>query len=1582
VTEPVAIVGMGCLVPGAVSPDGFWEGLLEGRSAITAGDAGVFGVDPALVYRAERGVPDRISCLLGGFIRDLPLDLDGYLVPADRLARVDRLGLWTLDAARQALRDAGASGAVLGRCGAVLGTLSYPTRTSVAAFGELYDRALVAALANGRSRGANGGVRCRPGETMTGGAPAELLATALGVEGPRLCLDAACASSLYAIRIACDALADGAADLMLAGAVSAAYPLLIALGFSMWQAFPEDGRSSHPLDRSSSGVITGEGAAMLVLKRLADAEADGDRVHAVIRGVGLSNDGRGRHPLAPNPRGQLLALERAYAAAGIAPDTIGYLECHATGTPLGDATELDTIERFFGARTPLLGAVKSNVGHMLTAAGMAAAIKVVRTLQAGVIPPTVGVRDPLVSRGGAAGGERVVTAVREWPGGPPRRGAVNAFGFGGTNAHLILESHASTAAGAGAPAPARRAAGSAARGGSGRGIGVAVAGAAVRLGPPRGLPRERWRGLEALIDEGLLEPPQGHYLESFEVDGLRLKAPAGGADRPIAQQLLAVDAADRALRDAGLREGCDAAVVVAMSTDLELHQYVARAEVGWRLPAALAAAGIALAPEGLDRAVAAARGALNDPPGVNRFLSFVGNIMASRIAALWDLTGPAFTVTTAEGGVDVALKLGERLVASGEAGAAAVVAVDVSGGPEAVLGRAGSVPADVAAALVLRPAGAGGRSSPAPAGVRTALDLARALDAAGARAPEPPPAAAATRVRLGGPRIADALRTALAPARRRGGPAGRRRLAVSAARSRSALAGRHAEFLDARAAGLRAVALMVPSRTRARPARAAVVWDEAQLLEFARGRAAPVLGPELAAIDGHRRRVRLPMPPYLLVSRVTELDALPGVLRPSRITTEYDVPHGAWYGVSGRVPAAIAFESGQCDLLLIAYLGVDLENRGERVYRLLDCSLTFLGDLPREGDTLRYEIRITRFARNGATLLFFFEYDCFAGAGKVLEMRDACAGFFTDEELRSGAGIVLTAREQAERAGVAPRRPEGRTAGRRALEAADLDLLSAGEAAAVFGPASDDHGRNPGLRLAPPAIRMLDRVTAIDPEGGPWGLGAIVGEKDLAPDDWYFPCHFRDDEVLAGSLMLEGCIQLLSVLLLSTGAHVELSGAWFQPVPGVRERIRCRGQVTPGDARLTYRLEVTELRGGSFPRAVANAHILVGDRIAVAIEGLSVGMRSAAPPPVLDERAVLEFATGSMAAGLGSEYEVYDRPGRRAPRLPNGPLLLMSRVVAVEAEPFDFRPGCWLRSEYDVPADPWFRRESGSPDTPYSILMELALQPCGVLSAVLRSVFLYPDADLHFRNLDGSGRIVRDVDVRGRTVRTRVALTSSTDFQGVIIQSFAFELGDDRGVFYEGTAAFGFFTLEALATQVGLDAGARVPPWTPGAHARRASPGEIGRPGGLRIASGRLELLDEVVVDREGGRHGLGHARGRAAVRPEAWYFEAHFHQDPVMPGSLGVEAILQALQAFAVEAGLGERFRAPVFAQALGHEIVWKYRGQIVRDDREMVVEVHVTGVSVADDRTTVTAEASLWKDGLRIYEVSGAAVAVREGP
>ena len=177
-----------------------------------------------------------------------------------------------------------------------------------------------------------------------------------------------------------------------------------------------------------------------------------------------------------------------------------------------------------------------------------------------------------------------------------------------------------------------------------------------------------------------------------------------------------------------------------------------------------------------------------------------------------------------------------------------------------------------------------------------------------------------------------------------------------------------------------------------KPIRKPCIWDYDDLVEYAEGDIANVFGPDYAIIDSYSRRVRLPTTDYLLVSRVTKLNATVNEYKPSTMTTEYDIPVDAPYLVDGQIPWAVAVESGQCDLMLISYLGIDFENKGERVYRLLDCTLTFLGDLPRGGDTLRYDISINNFARNGDTLLFFFSYECFVGDKMILKMDNGLCG--------------------------------------------------------------------------------------------------------------------------------------------------------------------------------------------------------------------------------------------------------------------------------------------------------------------------------------------------------------------------------------------------------------------------------------------------------------------------------------------------------------------------------------------------------------------------------------------------------------
>ncbi|MGI5227930.1 beta-ketoacyl synthase N-terminal-like domain-containing protein [Actinoallomurus sp. CA-142502] len=1571
--DPVAVVGLGCVFPDAPDPAALWRNLLAGKRSITRATAADLGADPA-VFLASEPTPDRTYCLNGGYVRQRDFNLDGYRLPADRIAGFDPSGLWTLDAARQALAGLGhLDESSRRRCGLVLGCLAFPTQASVAALGPVYEQGLAAALADVLDVPAlRPAERTRIGRlegSMLGADLVESVCAALGLGGPRLVLDAACASSLYAIKLGCDLLAAGRCDLALAGGVSGSHRLLIHVAFSTFQAYPRDGVSSLPLDGSSQGLLAGEGAGVIALKRLRDAERDGDEIHAVIRAIGMSNDGAGRHPLAPNPATQRTALERAYAAARIDPATVDYVECHATGTPLGDLTELNTIERVFGARVPLVGAVKSNVGHLLTAAGMAGTLKVILAMRAGVIPATAGLRTPLVSDGGAVGPERIVGAAREWPtGAGPRRASVNAFGFGGANAHLVVDAAPDGASLSGRP-PVRP-----------RPADVAVVGLAGLLGDRRELPAGRWRGLD---DDELLrahgfagDPPPGRYLDAVVVDALRFKAPPGAADVPVAQQMMVLDVADRALRDSGVEPGTTVAVVVAMAGDPTLHRFVARLEAGRRLPHLLARAGLAAEPDELATLIAAARDALHEELGVNRYLSYIGNIMATRVAGLWDLRGPAFTVTAAgSGGLREARAAAEGMLARGEVDAAVVAAVDLAGAPEVVLatGPAGE-PVDCAAALVVVPAGGPadprGRRYELPDG----LDDCRAL-AAYAVAHQREVAVmprVATRIATGGPRLRESLAAAGLPRPRRAPGVSGARPAPAAPPPQAATGPGHEDFLRARQAGR-----IAPAGGRGRreggPRAAGVVWDRQDLLEFARGDAAAVFGPEFAEIDQHRRRVRLPMPPYLLVDRVTRLDATPNVLGPSALTTEYDVPRAAWYAVDGQVPWSVTIESGQCDLLLISYLGVDFGNRGERVYRLLDCTLTFLGRLPREGDTLRYDIHIDSFARTADTLLFFFHYDCFAGERKIMEMRGGCAGFFTDEELAQGKG-VLGGRSRVD-LGRARFEPPLRT-DRVTLDAADLDRLSDGALAAVFGPEYDQGGRNPALRLAPSRIRMLDRIVRLDPAGGPRGLGEIVGEKDLRPDDWYFPCHFLGDPVLAGSLMAEGCVQLLQTHLLALGLQTLVEDATFEPVVGVPQRVRCRGQVTPADRLLTYRARLVEVELEPNPYAKADVDVVLDGRVIVAFEGLAVrlaGTPVRASRALFGPRELAEFATGSMTACFGPEYDCYAE--RRVPRIPNGDLHLMSRVVSIDGTRHDFRTGTELLAEYDVPARPWFDPDGGRDSLPYSMLMEIALQPCGFLSGWLGSTLATPDEDLYFRNLDGDARLLADPALAGRTVWTRARLCASTALEGVIIQKFDFVLGCADVPIYRGSTAFGYFRRDALANQIGLDGGRRKPAWSTGT----AAPFD---PAGSRLPmpDGQLDLLDEVTVALDGGTRRRGCAWGRTKVDPSSWFFDAHFFQDPVMPGSLGVEALLQALKAYTAAAGLGARFARPRFAQAVEHRTVWKYRGQIVRTDREMLVEVHVTEVRDEDDRVVVIGDGDLWKDGLRIYHVAGLAVAVVE--
>ena len=2530
-----AIVGLSCLFPGAATPDAYWRNLMDGVDSRTEGGERIFGHDPLAPEPGARGDRDRhrISCTRGGFLgAEAETAVPDGLLPAGYLAGLDRSFHWALRTAHDALADAGASpaaasgGAEGRRTGVVFGNYPFPTPASGRTAGRLWDAAVTEGLAaagfpaaglpflteNGSpavtadvspaaraddrrgaagqrgaagERGAAGGRGAAEGPAAApaghladahnlwpGGLPAHVVAAALGLGGPRFTLDAACSSALYALDLACAQLATGRADLMLAGGVCAPDPTVIHLSFSDLRAYPPDGAPSQPFDARSRGIITGQGAAMVAVKRLADARRAGDRILAVIEGIGLGNDGPGKHLLVPNVNGQLASYDLAYREAGVDPRSVRYVECHATGTPIGDRTELEGVERYFG-RGPLLGSVKGNIGHLLTAAGMSSLVKVVLALGHGTLPPTTGLRQPLP--GTVA--DRVVREPVPWPAGDGvRRAAVSAFGFGGTNAHVVLSGPET--AREEEPEEPRPAPPPLAVIGMGAHFGSLTTlddferagydgGSAVRELPPR-----RWRGFETGPLPGGAR--DAAYVAEFEADATAYRIPPNDLDHFNQQHLLMMRVAEEALRDAGYERGAPGgtgrrvAVVLGMEMEPSAHGHAARHALGRKLAAWCARAGLDPSDEQLAALTRAARDGIHDSIEANEVLSYIGNIMAARISSLWNLTGPSFTVSSDSSvGVD-ALDAARLLLLDPSVEAVLVGAVDLAAGPESTLARdllepggapllgegagavvvtrPGSVPPDrtvyatvdalavrhcatlsprpdpglvaaaaeealaaagvtaadvelvetgtadpavltglarvwaapraggalrtalsaagaavgdtgcasalaslIRAALCLHhayqpmapdgvdrdaltgsgfflaaesrpwlrrrrdgrrlacvsvtgtagshahlvlggaqtrgevaatdwtrsggslvvpvaaddldgllrrltelrdtvadggdwdrlardrpaalkavlvaddPAGlvrqaeqalkdlpgvhrAGGEwTSPSGScfaarpvggpGVRTALvypgafnsypglgralfrafpgllprfeaqteapaamlraealyprslgplgrrdlmrhetgllddiplmlavgtsyallstDLVRdvlgvpvhgafgyslgessmlfatggwskgarattkidasplfvdqlrgpkkavralwglgddvpdpqvwathvllapadgvraalagydrvfithvntphevvvagdpaqcralidalgcqsarspanhvmhcpvvdgvlpeladlnryptgdtgglvlyssrhyapvgdldpdrvardiavtlretvdfprlirrayddgfrcfvevgpsstctrwihetlgdaphlsvpvdrrgargatgiarlvarlaahgvpvdltpfrprtaptrrplglrtfpvggspvaplvaeaaapvlagiprtppaperedngaeSLPAAGASAPAPvavrpgaaPPVPADERTRAmpapagaggalaaavpggagvpptapvpgaaevtlaapvsgateapsptpapaagpgastgpgssaaepsppspspapvparaglagpardlpaprptatewdtamptrpAGPPVpalalerdpitmlpAEAVRTsppppeapAPAPAPAESTPptepvpsprppadapdtpavpprpavfgaplpvppkpargSGERESTLALVRSlRAEILEAHREVLDGQRA-LRDELLAVLSAPAATapppqpseppaPPRApkpqGVVWDERDLLEFATGKIGNVFGPRYARIDGYARRVRLPAPPYLFATRVTRLDAEPGEFRPSFIRTEYDVPEDAWYAVDGQVPPAVTIEAGQCDLLLISYLGADFTNRGRRVYRLLDSTLSFVGDLPRTGQTLRYDIWIDQFVRQGDTLLFFFHYDCYADGELILKLTNACAGFFTDEELEASPGLVrgraAPAQAPAEKRSFKPPARTGRTS----LTTADLDALAEGRIADVFG---EGHRQPPGcnssLRLPDGRLRMADEVTLLDRTGGPHGLGRIEAVKRLDPDGWYFTSHFPDDPVLAGSLVAEGAVQLLEVYALSLGLHLTLPDARFQPVPDLTTEVKVRGQITPRTERVEYRVDITELTLLPRPALVADVVVLRDGTPSISVTGLGIRLRekpgtpyrpeaggevphflgrlspATGEPALLNEFHMAHAAKGDLAVAMGPEFEIY--ANSRAPYIPNGDFLFVDRVMRLDGTRGTLRRGAVMVTEYDVPEDAWYYADNGHPYMPNCVYMESSLQAAILLGYYLGATLPFPDERFSIRNLDGRATLVKDVDLRGKTIQHRSTLLSSDRMPGSILQNFSYELSCEGEVFYTGESLFGYFNEKALARQVGLDKGRTVPPWLDARPARPPGTRRIDLPAfrertagtAPRLAGGHLDLVEWLDVLPGGGEHGQGCLRGHRTIRPDEWYFSCHFHRDPVMPGSLGVEALLQGLQVYAVETGLTEGLRNPRFALLRGTETTWSYRGQILRDDPGMEFDVHIKEVRREPGRIVITGDGHVWKSALRIYRL-----------
>ena len=453
---PLAVVGVASRFPDATSRHGFWENIINDHYAIRPMPADRFHRD--LYFDAKVGAYGKSYCDLGGLITDVPFDPRYFRIPPKVAASTDIAQLWALQVALETIQDASLEPEQLRgkHCGVVIGHARGSMLTSDMAFGtavegmtaSLDQTNLPTVLKNHRKAVIDEIHQRYPRRTEDGGtgtiasALAGRIASSFGWTGPHMVVDAACASSFAALDIAARAVRSGRMPMALVGGASYSQELSVIL-FAQSRALSANG--SFPFDARADGFISSDGIGFLLIMPLDEAQAQGFQVRAVIRGIGGSCDGKGKALWAPRKEGQVLAMQRAYAASNIDPATIDLIEAHATSTSIGDATEVDALNDVFAehrsAQNPLpIGSVKGNIGHCREAAGIAGLIKLIQALENRTIPPSGNFRtaNPQIPWN-----ERCVEisrTARKWNTKKEvRRAACNAFGIGGLNYHVIVE---------------------------------------------------------------------------------------------------------------------------------------------------------------------------------------------------------------------------------------------------------------------------------------------------------------------------------------------------------------------------------------------------------------------------------------------------------------------------------------------------------------------------------------------------------------------------------------------------------------------------------------------------------------------------------------------------------------------------------------------------------------------------------------------------------------------------------------------------------------------------------------------------------------------------------------------------------------------------------------------------------------------------------------------------------------------------------------------------------------------------------------------------------------------------------------
>jgi len=771
-------------------------------------------------------------------------------------------------------------------------------------------------------------------------------------------------------------------------------------------------------------------------------------------------------------------------------------------------------------------------------------------------------------------------------------------------------------------------------------------------------------------------------------------------------------------------------------------------------------------------------------------------------------------------------------------------------------------------------------------------------------------------------------------------------------------------------------------------------FSREQLEVLAGGKISSVFGQLFEKQDQYDIQVRMPEPPLLLCDRVLGIEGEAGGMGTGTVWTETEVKHDSWYLHRGRMPPGIFIESGQADLLLISWLGIDFHNKGDRAYRLLGCELVFHGELPEPGETLEYEIKVDGHAKQGDVRLFFFHYDCHINGRLRISVRNGQAGFFTKDELAESAGVLWEAETADYTPGVETVTPIA-ICNKSSFSRTDVAAYLSGDLQACFG---DEFARAHTHTCTPRTPEgqgnFLGEVTHFEPEGGPAGRGYLRIVEDIHTDDWFFDGHFKNDPCMPGTLMADACLQAIAFYMSARGHSLYRDGWRFQPVRGTNYKFVCRGQALPESGQLVYEIFIDEEIIDDQPRIFAHVLCTIDGRKAFLCERLGLQLvpdwpLSSMPEllaPVSDDRplarigdfpldykSLVSCAWGKPSTAFGEGFAHYDGP-LRSPRLPGPPYHFMTRIVALEGEMASMKKGGRVEALYDIPEDEWYFGENSSRTMPFCVLMEIALQPCGWLASYTLGRD-YADSDLLFRNLDGTGTQHREVVSGDGTLKTSATLTSISQIGELIIENFDVVCTIDDEVVYTMKTVFGFFPPDAMANQKGLKITD---------HERlifdrlsncevdfESCPAPYFDHPTAHLPDSKLLMVDRITfLEPDGGEAHVGSIRGEKDVDIREWFFKAHFFQDPVQPGSLGIEAMLQLMQALMLSQGLHKSFAKPRFEPILIEgETEWHYRGQITPDKTLITIDFECAERHVEDGNCWITGEARLWGDGLKIY-------------